>query len=130
MSKLFLFQAIQFSQTVLIQTIQFSISMQLVSIEPIDMALSSALNPGQSGPGSNGNEGMFHISQSSSITGTTPSDCLVSYQDTHWSGGGVLLHCRGAFGVFHSRLGNYFVRFLSVKPYKPLGVILKPDPYL
>ena len=28
--KIFLFQAIQFSQTVLIQTIQFSISMQLV----------------------------------------------------------------------------------------------------
>ena len=30
----FLFQAIQFSQTVLIQTIQFSISMQLVLFNP------------------------------------------------------------------------------------------------
>ena len=32
MSKTFLFQAIQFSQTVLIQTIQFIISMQFSSI--------------------------------------------------------------------------------------------------
>ena len=32
--KTFLFQAIQFSQTVLIQTIQFSISMQLVLFNP------------------------------------------------------------------------------------------------
>ena len=35
LSKAFLFQAIQFSQTVLIQTIQFSISMQLVLFNPI-----------------------------------------------------------------------------------------------
>ena len=41
------------------------------------MALSGATTPGQSGPGSNGNEGVVHIPQNSSITGTTPSDCLV-----------------------------------------------------
>ena len=35
--------------------------------------------PGQSGPGSNGNEGVLHIYQSPSIIGTLPSDCLVSY---------------------------------------------------
>ena len=34
---------------------------------------------GQSGPGSDGNEGVLHIPQSYSITGTSPSDCLVSY---------------------------------------------------
>ena len=34
MSKTFLFEAIQFSQTVLIQTIQFGISMQLVLFNP------------------------------------------------------------------------------------------------
>ena len=33
-SKTFLFQAIQFSQTVLIETIQFSLSMQLVLFNP------------------------------------------------------------------------------------------------
>ena len=32
--KTFLFQAVQFSQTVLIQTIQFSISMQLILFNP------------------------------------------------------------------------------------------------
>ena len=33
----------------------------------------------QSGSGSNGNEGALHIPQSSSITGTSSSNCLVSY---------------------------------------------------
>ena len=32
-----------------------------------------------SGPGSDDNEGVLHIPQSSMITGTSPSDCLVSY---------------------------------------------------
>ena len=35
--------------------------------------------PGQSGPGSNGDEGVLRIPQGPSITGTSPSDCLVSY---------------------------------------------------
>ena len=43
------------------------------------MALPGVTIPGQSGPGSNGNEGVLHIPQSSSITGTSLSDCLVSY---------------------------------------------------
>ena len=79
MSKTFLFQAIQLSQKVLIQTIQFNISMQLVWFNPYIGPLSGATTPGQSGPGSNVNEGMLCIPQSSNITGTSPSDCLVSY---------------------------------------------------
>ena len=43
------------------------------------MVLSGANTPGQSGPGSNGNEGVVRIPQISSITGTSPSHCLVSY---------------------------------------------------
>ena len=46
----------------------------------MDRALSGATTPGQSGPGSDGNKGVLRISQSSNITGTLPSDCLVSYQ--------------------------------------------------
>ena len=106
--KTFLFQAIQFSQTVLFQTIQFSvstvsmsnsilfqttefrISTQFSSILPIDWALSGATTQGQSGPGSDDNEGVLYIPQSSSITGTSPSDCLVLYQDTRWGAGGYL----------------------------------------
>ena len=45
----------------------------------IDKTLSSATTLGQSGPGSNGNEGVLHIFQSSSITGALSSNCLVSY---------------------------------------------------
>ena len=41
--------------------------------------LSEATTLGQSGPRSDGNEEVLHISQTSSITGTLRSDCLVSY---------------------------------------------------
>ena len=45
----------------------------------MDRALLGATIPGQSGPGSNGNEGVLYIPQSSNITETLPSDCLESY---------------------------------------------------
>ena len=48
------------------------------SIWPIDRTLSGAINSGQSEPGNNNNEGVFHIPQSSYIS-ASPSDCLVSY---------------------------------------------------
>ena len=57
---------------------------------------------GQSGPGSNGNEGVLCIPQSSSITGTSASDCLVSFQDTHWRG--WLLFCRNAVDILQLQL--------------------------
>ncbi len=53
----------------------------------IDRALSGATTPGQSGPGSDVNEGVLRIPQSSSTAGTSPSDCLVSYLG-HSLGGG------------------------------------------
>ena len=46
----------------------------------MNWTLSGATSPGQSGPGSNSNEGVLRIPQSSSITGTSPSDCLGSYR--------------------------------------------------
>ena len=49
------------------------------SIWPIDGTLSSATTPGQSRPGSDSNERVFHIPQNSSITGASLSECLVSY---------------------------------------------------
>ena len=83
--KTILFQ-IQFSiihrlnaETILFQTIQFSISTQFSSIWPIDRTLSVATTPGQRGPGSNGNKGVFRNPQNASITeASTSSDCLVS----------------------------------------------------
>ena len=97
---------------VLFQTIQFSISTQFSSIWPIDRTPSDATTVGQSGPRSDGNE-VLCIPESSSITGTSPSDCLVSYIRTLVvCGGGVLPLCREAVGVFYSpsRLDNIGVR--------------------
>ena len=68
-------------------------------IWPIDKTLLGATTPGQSGPGSNGNEEVLHIPQSFSITKTSPSDCLVSYPG-HLLG--KLPFCRGEDGVFCS----------------------------
>ena len=56
----------------------FHTNMQLSSIWTIDRTLSDATTQGQSGPVNNGNKGVLHINQSSSITGASPS-CLMSY---------------------------------------------------
>ena len=56
------------------------------------MAQSGAIIPGLSGPGSDGNEGTLRIPQSSRITGTSPSDHLVSLPGhSLWGGGGSYL---------------------------------------
>ena len=53
--------------------------MQISSIWTIDRALSGATTLGQSEPGSDVNEGVLRIPQSSSIIRTSPLGCLVSY---------------------------------------------------
>ena len=115
-----LFQTIQLSisivfclhsvnvKIVLFRTILFSISTQFSFIWPINRTLSVAAIPGQSGPGSDGNERVLCIPQS--VTGTSPSDCLVSYPG----------HCREAVdGVFYrpSRLGKNHKAMLKNKPH-------------
>ena len=124
----FLFQGIRFSQTVLFQTIEFiistvfvhiefnikavlfqsihlSISTQFSFIRSINRALSDATTP--SGPGSDGNLGLLHISQSSSIIGTSPSDYLVSYP-CHLLGMGSYPSVELQSVYIPSRLGNWF----------------------
>ena len=64
---------------ILFKTIQFSISMHFSLIWTIDRSLSGVTIPGLSGPGSDSNEVLFYIPQSSSIIGASPSDCLPSY---------------------------------------------------
>ena len=51
------------------------------------MTLSDASTLGQSGPGSDSNDMVLRILQSSSNTGTLPSNCLESYPG-HSLGGG------------------------------------------
>ena len=86
----------------LFQKILFNISIQFSSICPIDKTLSGATTLGQCGPGSDGNKGVLNIPQNSSITGASPSDCLVSYLEHSFAGGGVLSLCRDAVGMFYS----------------------------
>ena len=52
------------------------------------MALSGTTIPGQCGPGSDGNEGLLRIPQSSSITRTSRLNCLVSYPGHLFGGWG------------------------------------------
>ena len=49
------------------------------SIWRIDRTLSGATTPSHSGPETDGNEGVLRILQISSITGTSPLDCLMLY---------------------------------------------------
>ena len=96
-------------QAVLVQTIKYSIShlftlslnVKQFSIWPIDRTLSGATTPRQSGPGSDGNEGVLCIPQSYCITRALPADCLMSYPG-HPLLGGVLSLYRDAVGVFYS----------------------------
>ena len=53
------------------------------SIRPIDRVPSGVTTFGLSGSGSDSNERVLRIPQSSSITGSSPSDCLISYTG-HW----------------------------------------------
>ena len=63
---------------------QSDLNQHSLVLSDIHRILSDAITKGQSGPGSDSNEGVLRIPQSSSITGTSPLNCLVSYiQDTH-----------------------------------------------
>ena len=80
------------NQTVLFLTIQFSMSFvykqfkcKKNSFWPIEDTVLHATTPSQSGPGGDGTERVLRIHEISILTGTSPSDCLVSYQDTRGS---------------------------------------------
>ena len=83
-----------------------TLNMQFTSIWPVDRTLSAATIQGQSGPGSDSNEGLLGIPQCTSNAGTSPSNCLVSYPAHSLSG--VLSLCREVVSVFYSpsRLGK------------------------
>ena len=65
--------------------------MSNTSTRPIDRTLSGTITPGQSGLGINGNAGVLRISQRSSITGASQSDCFVSYPGHLFAGWGSYL---------------------------------------
>ena len=73
------------------------------------MTLSSATNPGQNEPVSDGNKGVLRIPQCSSLTGASPSGCLVSLVERD------LPLCRDAIRVFCSPTRPSSLSFLKVK---------------
>ena len=98
LSKSFLFQAFQFAisivfvhtqlnlKAVRFQTIQFSISTQFSSIWPIDRTLSDITTPGQSWPGSDGNEWYSAFPKTPALLEPPDRIVLCHIQDTS-SGG-------------------------------------------
>ena len=93
-----------------ISTIQSRISTQFSSVWPIDRALSGTTTPNHSGPGSDVNEGVLCIPQSSSITEASPLDCLMSYRGHSF--GEVLPLCRDSVDVFYS-LANWSRKIIT-----------------
>ena len=66
----------------------------------------------ESGPGSNGNERVLCIPQSPSITGTSPSDCLVLYPG-HFLGG--LTHSAEVQSVYSTAPADWAIHKIHVK---------------
>ena len=101
------FQTIQFTistpfkcQNSFIQAIYDWLSSRFNFIWLINRALSGATPSGQSGPESDGNERVLYIPQSSGITWTSPSVCLLSYLG-HLLCRSLTL-CRESVGVFYN----------------------------
>ena len=118
-------------QTVLLQTIRFSISHLFtlylnvklywnLTISPIDKTLSGATTPGQSVWGSDGNERVLCFSRA----GYLPLDGSVSYPG-HSLGGGVFILCRDAEAIEStaSAAWDEFVWFLCLMVYQSSYVI-------
>ena len=80
------------------------------SNQPLDVSLTGTTTPDQSGPESNGNERVLHISQKCK-TGTSPSDSFMSYPGYSLAEKvGVLSFCKWAVRVFYSRLDWLWIR--------------------
>ena len=102
-------------KTVLSQTIQFSISTQFSSIRPIDRTLSGATILGQSEPGSNGNEGLLRIRQRPSISGISPSDCVMSYPGHSLKGSYPSTVKQSVYSITPKPTGQYLEKWKILK---------------
>ena len=75
-------------------------------IWPIDRTLSGAITSSLSGPGSDGCKRVFCIPQSSSITGATPSHCLVLYSGQLLREPYPSAEMRSVYSVAPNRVGS------------------------
>ena len=89
------------------------------------MSLSGAATPGQSGHGSNGNEGVLRIPHNFSTAGTSLSDCLVLYPGHLLAGGSYpsLQRCRQSQCILQPQpTGKFIYRIDLVENYFNLCV--------
>ena len=100
-------------------------SMLLVLFHPLIGHLSGATTPGQSGTESDGNEGVFRIPQSSSIAGTSPSDCLVSNLG-HSLGGGLTPLPRCSQCILRPQLTGQFLIWILFKKTEKVNTDIYP----
>ena len=108
--KTFLYLTIQFSH-LFVQCLDLSNS----SVRPIDRILSVATTSGQSGPGSYGYEEALRIPQRSSNTGTSPSDCLVSYTGHSFGRCYSSAEVQSVYFTVSSRLGYWGMSYSSAE---------------
>ena len=107
-------------KTVQFPAIRFCISTQFSFIWLIHSTLSGSTTSGQSGHGSDGKEGVLRIPESSNITGTTPSDCLVPYPG-HSLGGGLTPLQRCSRGILNPQPTRQLFAWFTV--YQGIGLM-------
>ena len=84
------------------------------------MTLQDATTLGQSGPGSDGNDGVVCVPYNSSITGASPSDCSMSHPGLSLGVGVLSLSRRAIFEFYRlSRLGFIYI-YIYIYTYQPL----------
>ena len=84
----------------------------------MDMTLSGATTPSQSGPGSHSNKGVLCIPKSSSITGTSPSCCLVLYPGQTLGESYLTVEIQSVYSASPSRL-DYIYIYIYIYIYTP-----------
>ena len=87
-------------KTVLFKIIHFSVSIQFISLWPIDKTLSGGTTPNQNRPGSDGKKGYFAFLKSPALL--EPYHQIVSCHIQDTCCGEILLLCRDAVGAFCS----------------------------
>ena len=116
---------------------KYTVWMSNSIVWPKDNILSSATAPRQSEPGSNYNEGVFHIPLTSNITGNSSSDRLVSYPGYSTGKSDLLIwrvnkfipfSSRKQFFLFYSNVSMQRIEIIILcwnKPFKRLQSLLQ-----
>ena len=110
-----------------------SISTLFSFILPIDRVLSTVTTPGQCGSGSDGNEEVHCIPQSSSITNASPTDFMDHIQDARWRSAEVqLVYSTDPVDwdrnqVEHKETGKFYIAFRSKETRRKTNRLWKTD---